>query len=395
MAGLTESTAVLRAEKLVAGGAALAREEDGRVVLVTGALPGETVVVRFLTRKRDLATGIVSEVLEASPQRRTPPCPRVFDGCGGCGWQHIAPEAQAGFKVAIVEEALTRTGRLTEPVVTAGATLPSEAVRTTVRMAVDGDGRPGFRAGRSHDVVPTEHCLVTHPLLDAMLPGLRLRGADEIGLRVGAATGERSAWWTPDDQVRVTGLAADVATGSLAVVHEEVSGKRFRVSARSFFQSSPQGAAALVDAVTAAAGELAASARRAVDAYSGVGLFAATVFGPGVELTAVESSRAACADARVNVPTARIVESTMERWRPHQADLVVADPARSGLDKGGVAAVCAAAPERIVLVSCDPVSLARDARLLAAAGYRHGGSEVLDLFPHTPHVEVVTRFDRA
>jgi 23S rRNA (uracil1939-C5)-methyltransferase len=395
MADVTGGEAVLVAEKLVAGGAALAREPDGRVVLVTGALPGETVAVRYLTRKRDLATGVVSEVLDASPQRRVPPCPRVADGCGGCGWQHIAPDAQPGFKVAIVEEALTRTGRLIEPVVTAGATLPSEAVRTTVRMAVDADGRLGFRAARSHDVVPTEHCLVTHPLLDGLLPGLRLRGATEVGLRVGVASGERSAWWTPDDRVRPSGLAPDVATGALALVHEDVAGHRFQVSARSFFQSSPQGAASLVHAVRAAAGELAASATHALDAYAGVGLFAATVFGPSVRVTAVESSRAACADARVNVPGATIVESPMERWQPERADLVVADPARAGLDKAGVAAVRAATPERLVLVSCDPVSLARDARLLAAAGYRHAASEVLDLFPHTPHVEVVTRFDRA
>jgi 23S rRNA (uracil1939-C5)-methyltransferase len=85
----------------------------------------------------------------------------------------------------------------------------------------------------------------------------------------------------------------------------------------------------------------------------------------------------------------------VEHWAAEAADLVIADPARAGLDKGGVAVVTATGADRIVLVSCDPVALARDARLLSEAGYRHAGSEVFDLFPNTPHVEVVTRFDRA
>ena len=223
----------------------------------------------------------------------------------------------------------------------------------------------------------------------------RVRGGEgpELLLRVGIASGERSAWVTAEG-VMIDGLPADVAVGPDAVIHEEVAGHRFRVSAPAFFQSSPQGAAALVAAVRTAAGDLASTARHAVDAYAGGGLFAATVFGPDVRVTAVESSPWACADARVNVPAATVVEAQVERWEPEAADLVVADPARAGLDRGGAAVVTATGAERIVLVSCDPVALARDARLLADAGYRHAGSEVFDLFPHTPHVEVVTRFDR-
>lgn len=388
----------LTAEKMVAGGEALAREPDGRVVFVSGALPGETVLARVTRSKRDVAWAEVEQVLEPSAERVAPPCPRVADGCGGCGWQHAELGGQRAFKASIVREALARTGRLPEAEVVLGAALPSDAVRTSVRMAVDAAGRLGFRAARSHDVVPTERCLVAHPLLEAMLPGLRLPGAGEVSLRVGVATGERSAWWrlAPGaGGVRPVGLADGVAVGAHAVVHEDVAGHRFQVSAASFFQSSPQGAAALVDAVRVAAGDLATTTRRAIDAYGGVGLFAATVFGPDVEVVAVESSPSACADARVNLPDARVVQSAVERWQAPRADLVVADPARVGLGKGGVASVVAARPERIVLVSCDPVSLARDARLLAEHGFRLVRSEVLDLFPHTPHVEVVSRFDRA
>ena len=385
----------LTAERLVAGGDALARDADGRIVFVNGALPGETVHAVVTRAKRDVAFADVEVVVEASPARRQPPCPQVDAGCGGCGWQHLVPEAQLAAKVSIVDESLRRIGRLPDAEVAAGATLASEGFRTSVRMAVDGAGRLGFRAARSHDVVPTERCLVTHPLLDALLPGLRLPGASEVSLRVGVASGERSAWWIGPRDLSPEGLAADVAIGEDAIVHEEVAGRRFRVSAASFFQSSPQGAAALVDAVRAAAGDLATTAPRAIDAYAGVGLFAATVFSPDTQVVAVESSRSACADARVNVPAARVVQSVVEGWRAPRADLVVADPARAGLGKAGVASLLAARPERIVLVSCDPVSLARDARLLTDHGFRLTRSEVFDLFPNTPHVEVVTRFDRA
>jgi 23S rRNA (uracil1939-C5)-methyltransferase len=387
----------LRIEKVVAGGDALARDADGRIVFVPGALPGELVEVRILSAKRDMARGAIASVIEASAARRTPPCPRVAEGCGGCGWQHIEPAAQRDLKVTIVGEALARTGRLPDAVVTAGAPLPSEAVRTSVRLAVAATGRVGFRATRSHRVVPTDSCLVTHPLLDDLIGAVRVRGeeAAELRLRVGVATGERSAWLTGEGGGVIEGLPSDVAVGPDAVIHEVVAGHRFRVSASSFFQSSPQGAEALVAAVSAAAGELAGTARHAVDAYAGGGLFAATVLGPDVRVTAIESSPSACADARRNVPEAAVIEDAVERWVPVPADLVIADPARAGLDKGGVAVVTATGAERIVLVSCDPVALARDARLLTEAGYHHAASEVFDLFANTPHVEVVTRFDRA
>jgi tRNA/tmRNA/rRNA uracil-C5-methylase (TrmA/RlmC/RlmD family) len=277
---------------------------------------------------------------------------------------------------------------------------------------VDDRGRVGFRSARRHDIVPTEHCLVCHPALDALLPGLRLHGADEIHLRVGATTGEATAWWRPERGASASGLPARVAVGPDAVLHEHVGGHRFQVSAASFFQTSHVGAEALVAAVRRAAGELAHTARRAIDAYAGVGLFAATVLGGGGggldnrasggpipgggpgEVIAVESSRSSCADAARNLPDARIMCSAVERWRAPRAELVIADPARAGLGAAGVASLVAAQPERIVLVSCDPVSFARDARLLTDEGFALRRAEVLDLFPHTPHVEVVAAFDR-
>ena len=186
-----------------------------------------------------------------------------------------------------------------------------------------------------------------------------------------------------------------MAVGPEAVVHEDVAGRRFRVSAPSFFQSSPQSAELLVAQVRAAAGPSALSATRMVDLYGGVGLFAATV-APQSSVVIVEQSPSSAADARVNLAgrPAEVVEADVERWAAPLADLVVADPSRRGLDRGGVATVVSTGTPVLVLVSCDAAALGRDARLLADVGYRHAGSTVIDVFPGTPHVEVVTRFER-
>jgi tRNA/tmRNA/rRNA uracil-C5-methylase (TrmA/RlmC/RlmD family) len=190
----------------------------------------------------------------------------------------------------------------------------------------------------------------------------------------------------------VTG--AELAAGKRAWLHEAVAGVRLRVSARSFFQAGPEAAEALVATVATAAGEVADGARL-VDLYGGVGLFAATV-GRGANVELVEASASSAADARVNLRDrgARVVRSDVARWRARPADVVVADPPRAGLGPDGVRAVRATRAPRLVLVSCDAGALGRDAGLLAGAGYRLVASTVVDAFPHTPHVEVVSRFDR-
>lgn len=388
---------VLRVERVVAGGDGLARETSGRVVFVPGALPGEQVRVGLGDERRDHARASVVEVLEASPHRREPPCPYVAAGCGGCTWQHVDPPHQVELKRAIVEEALARTGGLRGVDVRCGPGLDPWQFRTTLRLGVD-DGRLGFRARRSHRVVTVERCLVAHPLLDDLLVEARFPGAREVVLRAGRATGERLALVDPAVAAAGAEVATDVARGPGAAVHEVIAGQRLRVSAGSFFQTRADGAEALVAAVREAAGASAAGPGPGlvVDAYGGVGLFAATVAGDA-PVEVVERSRSSCADARHNLAgrPARVVCTAVERWRPRRAGLVVADPARAGLGRAAVEVVAATRAPRLVLVSCDPVALARDTRLLAAAGYAHRGSTVIDLFPHTPHVEVVTRFDRA
>jgi 23S rRNA (uracil1939-C5)-methyltransferase len=385
------SSIVVRAEKMAAGGDAIARMADGRVAFVRGALPGESVAVDIVQAKKDFVRAEVVEVIEGSPMRVAPPCPAHAAGCGGCGWQHVSAAGQLQLKSEVVIEALQRTGKLVDPVVEVGASVPPWAYRTTLRLA-GGNGRLGLRSRQSHDVIDLDGCPVSHPMLEQLLATLRCRGAGEVSLRVSAATGERTAW-VVDGDLSLLAVPDDVGIGAQATVHEVIGGRRLQVSASSFFQSGPDAAELLVAAVSDACGSYAA-AEKMVDAYGGVGLFASSMANGHV--TVVESSASACADAAINLADRRrkIVCRSVEQWKPQRVDLVIADPARGGLGRAAVDVLAATHAGRIVLVSCDPVSLARDAGLLRAAGYAHVRSTVFDLFPQTHHVEVVTVFDR-
>ncbi|MGY6502710.1 MAG: class I SAM-dependent RNA methyltransferase [Acidimicrobiales bacterium] len=384
---------------IAVGGDAVGRDDDGRAVFVAGALAGERVRVQVRSEHRRYAHADLVEVLDPSPDRIAPVCPHVADGCGGCGFAHVAPGAQRRLKVEMITEALERIGRLAAPVVEPGPELALTGFRTTVRAAVV-DGRAGYRPARGSGRVAVESCRVADPLVEELLVAGDFPDASEVVLRVGARTGERLALVTPSaegvrlpDDVRVVGLD-QLRSGTRSWYHEEVAGVRLRISAESFFQSRPDGAEALVDAVSDALAAAPPSASLS-DLYCGVGLFAATV-GRGRRVIAVERSRSSVADARVNLSgaDATVVASPVERWRASAVDLVVADPPRSGLAKPGVAVVNATGARHLALVSCDAGSLGRDAGLLVAAGWRHDWSRLVDLFVDTPHVEVVSSFTR-
>ena len=382
----------VQVEHMAAGGDGLAHLADGRVVFVEGALPGETVVADVHTLRKDYGKARVAEVVEASPHRVVPPCPEVARGCGGCGWQHADPLAQLQWKADIVAEALRRTGREADAVVTVGGAVSPWGYRTTMRLAVTDTGRVGLRSAHSHHVVPLSQCPVAHPALSALLGDVRVHGAEELVLRVSVATGAVTAF-TPEVRGRVEGLPEHPGLGPAAALHEVVDGVRLRVSAASFFQSGPEAASLLVDTVRRACGDLLQDPDRGpvLDAYGGIGLFAATL---GLrDAVVVESSSSSCADARVNLAHATIDEMVFEEWPVRPVRLAIVDPARAGLGAPAVDVLVATQAERIVLVSCDPVSLARDTALLRERGYAHRGTTVLDLFPHTPHVEAVTVFE--
>ena len=333
------------------------------------------------------------EVLEASADRVDPPCPELLAGCGGCDLQHATPEAQRQLKAGVVRDALARIGRLPDVAVEAGEVLATEGYRTVLRCGVSDDGRAGLRRRRSALVHPLERCLVAHPRIDEILASSRFPGAQEVTIHVGARTGDALVVVAPDAgavEVPAGVQVAGVAAADDVAVHEIVGRRRYRVSGGSFFQARPDGAEALVRAVARAVGGVDPGRDRLADLYGGVGLFTG---GLGARRSVlVERSASSVADAKVNLAPlgTEVVLGDVEGWASRSVDVVVADPPCAGLGGRDVEVVAATGADRVALVSCDPASLARDARGLVDAGYEVVGVELVDLFPHTHHLEAVT-----
>ncbi len=368
-------------DKLVAGGDGLARADDGRVVFVTGGLPGERVRASVRKVRKDVAFADVAEVIDSSPDRVEPPCPHVAAGCGGCDWQHLAPSAQAVAKRDIVIDALTRIGGLADANVAPTVELPALGYRQRVRFVVN-YGKPAFRAFRTNRPIAVDSCAVLHPRVEAAMLKGDWSASQEVELAHGLVTGETlRAAPTRHQPDRV------------GTYHEVVAGHRFRISARSFFQIRTDGAEAIVALVRDALGD---DIEHLADLYAGVGLFAATV--PAAHVVAIEGNPSAVADCRHNLadhPDAKVHRLSVERWRAKQDyDAVVADPSRQGLGLEGVDAIVRTRAPRVALVSCDVAAMARDVRDLVDGGYTVERVTPVDLFPMTSHIEVVTSLRR-
>ena len=353
----------------------------GKAVFVAGTIPGDLVEVEIVTSKKRFARGRLVGVEQPSPDRVPMPCRHAAD-CGGCTWQMVPREIQARWKQEAVESALGRIGRfesvLVRPVVTPG---PDFGYRNRLDLHPSETG-PGFHRAGSHDLVVIAECLLAAPPVAALLDEVIGRPtAAELTVRAGIRTGEAVI------------IGAGHAEPSEAVITEIVAGRRFQVSGRAFFQPNTDGAETLVGYVSEAAGSGAALA----DVYAGVGLFAGTVGAGFAAVTAIETSRTAVSDLRANVPGARVLAMPALvglRKLAARPDVAVLDPPRTGLGPEVVAGLVAAGPRVVASVSCDVATFARDARLLADAGYHLEWVQPVDQFPQTPHVETVARFVR-
>ncbi len=378
-------------------GAGVARSPDGRVIFVEGALPGEAVVVELLREEKRWSRATVAEIVNASPDRVPISCTHRLAGCGGCDLLHLDTNAQPGMKAMIVAEQLERSG-VAYPEIGLRS-LENDTGRTTVRAAVL-DGRAAYRETGSHDIVFPATCQAVDPMLETLLVEGRYGDASQVTIRVGERTGERLVLVdgdpfevdVPDDVLVVS--RTELAEGRRAWFHEEAAGRSWRISARSFFQNRPSGVDALVTEVTGIVNDLGTDGPL-IDAYSGVGVFAGTV-GRNRRVTAIERGADSVADARVNLAGAdvKIVKAAVESWKATRAAIVIADPAREGLRRPGVAALVASEPDLFVLVSCDPASFARDAGILKESGFDLERVTVLDMFPNTSHVETVGAFTK-
>ncbi len=437
----------LRLERVVPGGKMLGHLPNGKVVLVEGGYPGEEVVVRVQRERRDYIEAVVEEVVRAHPRRQKAFCPH-FGVCGGCAWQDIPYSVQLELKRAIVEDAFVQVGGFTGLAIP--HVLPSpvtEGFRNKMEFSIgDVRGEPvlGLHPRGSWErVLPLEVCRIIPVEMEEVrsafaeflrrhrIPGynphyhrglartLLLRITKEKALMVVLVLTRRDesviqlmkqelypglrhvvSWYTAVNPKRNESLSQGVTFFHLwgeRYIEERVLGLRFRIGPRSFFQTNLYQVDRLFDRVLEIAQP--EPTDTVLDLYCGTGTFT-LLFAPHVRRVAgVEIVQEAVERARENaqlnnLPNAVFYAGDVKRvlprliregWRP---TLVVTDPARSGMTRSVLQVLCQVRPSRIVYVSCNPVTQARDcAYLVHEGGYTIQTIQPIDMFPHTPHVE--------
>lgn len=379
----------LEVERVAHGGHFVARLH-GRVCFVRHALPGERVLAEVTEDKgKAFFRADTVEVLDAAEERVTPPC-SLAGRCGGCDFQHVAPEAQRELKAEVVREQLARLGGVEVPV-SVEALPGGPRWRTRVRYAVDGRGRVGFRAHRSRTVIPLTDCPITVAECVEPVVGQRFAPHGEVSA-VRDSRGEVSVLETPPARSGRRGRSRLVRGEGIAEQH--VGEHVFRLGAGDFWQVHPEAAGAFSAVVSEFAH--ARAGQHVWDLYGGAGLFAAALTEAGAEVTVVESARSAVEHGRLAVPAARFEHGPVDRVIDRLAapDVVVLDPPRAGAGARVLDGIAHADPERIVYVACDPAALGRDTALLAEHGYRLERLRAFDAFPMTQHVECLALFTR-
>jgi tRNA/tmRNA/rRNA uracil-C5-methylase (TrmA/RlmC/RlmD family) len=398
----SETTFDVRVERPASGGG-VGRAPDGRVTFVRYSLPGELVRAEVKETTSSFYRADAIEVLEASPERVTPPCPYFHvGGCGGCDLQHGSQRAQADWKAALVKEHLRRIAGLERDVDIAATPGTGQGTRTRLRCGVDEDGMLGLRQARSHELVAIDDCWIADPVFSSAFDHA-WPGVDEVELRaigdgVAFAVARRSADRGSHYDLRsLEGAPLDPSTHSRVAVRDHV----YRVGPQSFWQSHRDAPELLVSSVLEYANVTAGD--DVVDLFSGVGLFSvplAKLVGPSGRVSAVESSPHAVHDARENAEGLRRLKVREWSVSPRsvndtvrEGSIVVLDPPRHGLAKGVVEAIARRAPRRVVYVSCDAATFSRDLKDFLRSGFVLSDLRVFDLFPMTEHVELVALLD--
>jgi len=419
---------LVQIEKPIYGGAFLARVE-GKAVIVPMALPGEQARVRVVEEKRGYATAEVEEIVAAAPERVVPKC-KHFGACGGCQYQHADYAAQLNYKRSILRETLERGGVRAPEEIAVLAGKPW-AYRNRIRVGFDAEGRAGYRERRSHALIGIEECPIAAPLLvrAAMAAGELVRGlpvrlrpqeialfcdAQETALLPSVVTSGGATRWfeefaqalaervpeTKGVELAIEGgngrAAGSIARWGASSLPYRAAGFDYRVDQGAFFQVNRWLVDGLVDCVTnGLRGGL------AWDLFAGVGLFARRLAERFERVTAVEAALGAMAALEENLQgvsataeKSTTVEFLRRAGRSKQPELIVVDPPRMGLGVETTELIGQIAAPRMVYVSCDPATLARDLRTLLGAGYAIERITLADLFPQTFHLETVVALRR-
>jgi 23S rRNA (uracil1939-C5)-methyltransferase len=404
----THPRRTLRLDTLVHGGAALGRD-NGRVVFVPFGLPGELVTVEIVEERHDYLRGRLVEVIEPSPDRVRPPC-LYFGECGGCQWQHLAYPAQLEAKRRIVIEQLERIGKFPDPPVrpTIGSSDPWH-YRNQARFSTRRSGHLGFTRSDHRRFLQIDYCLIMQPAINAALAELQGnalgRRLHQVVVRTGARTGDLLVGPKIGDGEQ------PIPSGQ-PFYRETLLGREFVVSPSSFFQVNTRPdrrdlSSILLDPpadvsqaevlVLLARERLGLTGREwVVDAYCGVGVFALLLAPWCAGVVGIDESASSLRDARANLGdtlNVTFIQAKVEEALPKlegQLDAIILDPPRAGCKPEVLQAVVARHPTRVLYVSCEPSTLARDLRLLVDGGYRLEEVQPIDLFPQTYHIETCT-----
>ena len=372
-------------EKLVYGGAGLARTEHG-VVFVPGTAPGDVAEVEIVERKADYAVARVTSLLESSPDRQLPTCPN-YETAGCCHWQHILYPRQLEIKEAILRETLQRTSHLKWDNPTAIVSGPDMHYRLRASFHVHSH-RVGFVEERSHRIVPILECSALSEELNSFIPR-----ANEI-LATPEAADVREVHAISGPPVLATFGRKQVGHGPARV---EVKDWVFDLHPEAFFQTNRYLLASFLETVLTSA----AGSQRVLDLFCGSGFFTIPLAKKAREVLGVESSRIALKQARLNArlnsaANADFFEGQVEvavRDSPDlRPDLVVMNPPRAGAGRPVAELVAKLGAERILYVSCNPSTFAREAGVILAGGYALQAITMVDQFPNTYHIEMVAEF---
>jgi 23S rRNA (uracil1939-C5)-methyltransferase len=441
---------VATVDRLTYGGEGVARV-DGLAVFVTGAAAGEVVRARVRRVHRRHVEADLVNVENASPDRVAPRCRHFAEGCGGCCWQHVAYPAQLAAKASSVRDSLERLGGFRDLAIRSIIPAPDAFhYRNKMEFAFHPDGVLGLHPrGAWYDIIRLHECFLQSPEAVAIVkaaqafveghgiscyhPRSRQGLLRELCVRQSRGTGEillgivTSPGAFPEGKAMATHLAQaapDVAgvvriirdtpdgaappTASTALygrdhITEICASLRFRIHMETFFQTNSAQAERLVEAVKELAGDV--EGAQVVDVYCGVGLFSLALAAVGARVVGVEIVETAIEAARRNA-----AENGLTSLSFHAGDarkvlaevltpglspkVLVLDPPRAGAGGKVMRRIARASPERIVYVSCNPTTLARDLVELRPFGYTVKAVQPLDLFPQTYHVETVVALTR-
>jgi 23S rRNA (uracil1939-C5)-methyltransferase len=436
---------------LTYGGDTLGRLPEGSprtglAVFVPYALPGETVRVRLVEEKRGHARAELLEVLNPSPDRVIPRCPHFFSiqnqqsennnlPCGGCHYQHLSYLAQLAAKTAILREQLERLGRLKNPPILPPVPSPSPwNYRNYVQFCLTPQGRLGFEALQRNRIVPIRECHLPETPINQLWPQLDLEplpGLERVSLRVGADEDMMLILEGGDPQslelvieelpisalhlspagalvlagseyvtmeVESMGVLGSVGPGSEPVPTPPPLSRLFRVSAESFFPINTPQAGAMVDLLLSNLPLTPSTILLEVDC--GLGLFSAFLAPRLGRLIGIESSPSACLDFESNLneyDNVELYEAAAEQVLPAldlHPDVILVNPPRAGLSPRVLDGILGLNPAALAYVSCDPATLARDARRFIEGGYHLRQITPFDLHPQTYHIESISFWEK-